>query len=900
MKTFLILFLLVTYAGYSQIIDSNATLIDFTGSPNYLTGFAMDDHNNAYFGTNGGGSIELPDTTIQQTGLTKMFKVGPNGEFKWSLVLGGGVTAPGIDAYVSGFNDHIYISGYSNNYSYFPAYADPQNIYSSTYYISKVDSSGIIQYITRFPGHTYFDEKEDGNIAFVTQLHYDNGYIGNQLITDDMQIVYGEMESTGSILWFEQISVNTFNFGSHVQGCNVKNNRLLFYGTYNGSADFANTTINLSVFWSSSNARNTYLAAVDMASHDVTHVTKTTALNILDVEINEADSSIYLLNTMGPYSSNHPDGVLQNLTLPFIPSSNYIIKLANDLSYDTVFNNLYGNGTMNNRLQMKDIELQNNELYMSGYVDSVYNNGTGFVHNGLVLRLDENLQVINDYKYPVFSGIISNGFFSSLTSNSERLALYSRGNCPAIAASIPNFNHEAFVSRFKINSNEIKGRAFKDFNQNGIYDLGDVPIQGSVISVTPSANMAVTFPDGTYTILVDSGQYTLELESVPSYYTKAPASVTLTFNGNNLVDSTDLTLIPVPGQHDIKVDLIEEAPVVVNSIVKHKIIVTNEGTFTEDGTVKLFPLSYSLPIQNLVTTPSMSQQPTNLEYGFTGLLPGQQFEIIVEYTIGPGFLSIIGENSNTTAEVSINNTDVNLLNNSATLTRPILASYDPNIKLVNKPDSLFLHTLSTFDYLTYTIHFQNEGNYHATHVRIEDKISDMFDILTLQVIDASHQLYTEINQDKAIFNFDSIMLPHAAADNMASRGYVTFKLKKPQNLAVSDEILNRAFIYFDQNPPIITGYAKNLIVESLASISNDDLAIKTRVVPNPFTNFLQVNFTENMSGEIEIYNLKGQIIKKQSFINAFEIQLDTEDIQSGIYFMSIIIDKKLSNYKLVK
>ena len=144
------------------------------------------------------------------------------------------------------------------------------------------------------------------------------------------------------------------------------------------------------------------------------------------------------------------------------------------------------------------------------------------------------------------------------------------------------------------------------------------------------------------------------------------------------------------------------------------------------------------------------------------------------------------------------------------------------------------------------------------------------------------------------------MLPHAAADNMASRGYVTFKLKKPQNLAVSDEILNRAFIYFDQNPPIITGYAKNLIVESLASISNDDLAIKTRVVPNPFTNFLQVNFTENMSGEIEIYNLKGQIIKKQSFVNAFEIQLDTEDIQSGIYFMSIIIDKKLSNYKLVK
>ena len=160
-----------------------------------------------------------------------------------------------------------------------------------------------------------------------------------------------------------------------------------------------------------------------------------------------------------------------------------------------------------------------------------------------------------------------------------------------------------------------------------------------------------------------------------------------------------------------------------------------------------------------------------------------------------------------TAETSI--VDNDLTNNSFTLKVAVVNSFDPNDKIcmegdVIKPDQLD-------DFLHYMIRFENTGNASAVNVRVQDVLSTTtYDASTLEIIEASHTMRTEITNDFIVnFIFDEIDLPF---DDENNDGYVVFKVKPLLALEPWNIIRNEASIFFDFNAPIITNSAETIIL----------------------------------------------------------------------------------------
>ncbi|MBW6481044.1 MAG: hypothetical protein K0B37_16565, partial [Bacteroidales bacterium] len=148
----------------------------------------------------------------------------------------------------------------------------------------------------------------------------------------------------------------------------------------------------------------------------------------------------------------------------------------------------------------------------------------------------------------------------------------------------------------------------------------------------------------------------------------------------------------------------------------------------------------------------------------------------------------------------------------------IFSSYDPNDKLVTPglPDEINLTDINK-KWLTYTIRFQNDGNFSAKDVFVIDEIDDNLDLNTLTLLDHSHPMkLTQIKMEDAValkFSFDDICLDYSDNDLEASQGYVRFMIKANDSIVPGTIVQNNASIYFDQNPPIITNLVMNQFVE---------------------------------------------------------------------------------------
>jgi fimbrial isopeptide formation D2 family protein len=136
----------------------------------------------------------------------------------------------------------------------------------------------------------------------------------------------------------------------------------------------------------------------------------------------------------------------------------------------------------------------------------------------------------------------------------------------------------------------------------------------------------------------------------------------------------------------------------------------------------------------------------------------------------------------------------------------VVGSYDPNDKQVS-----FLNTRQTPSVidpnteLTYTIRFQNTGNYQADFVRVTDTLSDKLDLTTLRVLATSHNYTLSVkNKNVLQFEFNPIYLPDSMTSEANSHGFIKFAIKPKKTLTKDEVIKNTAYIFFDYNPAIIT------------------------------------------------------------------------------------------------
>ncbi|MCK6692401.1 MAG: T9SS type A sorting domain-containing protein, partial [Thermoanaerobaculia bacterium] len=148
---------------------------------------------------------------------------------------------------------------------------------------------------------------------------------------------------------------------------------------------------------------------------------------------------------------------------------------------------------------------------------------------------------------------------------------------------------------------------------------------------------------------------------------------------------------------------------------------------------------------------------------------------------------------------------------------PIIGSWDPNDKQTF-PRGLdtALHLIRNNTELEYLIRFQNTGTDTAFSVIIRDTLSPFLDPASARPGASSHPYQFEVVAGKVLkFTFDPIMLPDSNVNEAASHGFVQFSLRQPSGPAnpAGTVIENRAAIYFDYNPPVIT----NMVYHTVAA-----------------------------------------------------------------------------------
>jgi uncharacterized repeat protein (TIGR01451 family) len=171
----------------------------------------------------------------------------------------------------------------------------------------------------------------------------------------------------------------------------------------------------------------------------------------------------------------------------------------------------------------------------------------------------------------------------------------------------------------------------------------------------------------------------------------------------------------------------------------------------------------------------------------------------------------------------------------------VLSSYDPNDKAAVPAGVGNSGDIAPGTRLTYTIRFQNTGNFYATDVILRDTLDGDFDQSTLEVIGGSHPFTWHNDFGKLAFEFRNIMLPDSNTNEPGSHGHVVYRISPKSTLPLGTELTNTAHIYFDFNSAIVTNTTLNTLA-TLVAVQPGRNNIHLGVAPNPFNGSTMIRF----------------------------------------------------------
>ena len=233
--------------------------------------------------------------------------------------------------------------------------------------------------------------------------------------------------------------------------------------------------------------------------------------------------------------------------------------------------------------------------------------------------------------------------------------------------------------------------------------------------------------------------------------------------------------------------------------------------------------------------------------------------------------------------------------------RVLTNSYDPNDItgwVDNKMQCFEANTIGQKKEIEYMIQFQNTGNDVAYRVMVVDTLPiGVFDLTTFRPGLSSHPYQLEIRGDRTlIWVFDDINLTDTITNLEKSKGFVTFSIHTTSPVTNATAIKNKAAIYFDTNPPIITN--ERVIQKCEINNQNDrpkypDLDLI--IVPNPAGDVVEIRFNTPSASplNVKLYDLSGKLLDQANIKNGVSNhQMSTQSLPNGVYFVHIGSEKK--------
>jgi uncharacterized repeat protein (TIGR01451 family) len=197
------------------------------------------------------------------------------------------------------------------------------------------------------------------------------------------------------------------------------------------------------------------------------------------------------------------------------------------------------------------------------------------------------------------------------------------------------------------------------------------------------------------------------------------------------------------------------------------------------------------------------------------------------HILGPGS-DYVGETFNFSFHLQLYDSEGNTFYNETSETElEVSCSYDPNDKTTAFSGyTEEHHFILAEDEIEYKIRFQNTGNFPAQDVNILDSLDlEYLDISSFQPLYGTHNFMTTLQPNGLVtFHFENIQLPDSTSQPEESQGYVVYKIRPRSDVEHLDVIHNQAYIYFDQNPPIITNETWHTIMDcdSLGNIEGPE------------------------------------------------------------------------------
>jgi uncharacterized repeat protein (TIGR01451 family) len=226
---------------------------------------------------------------------------------------------------------------------------------------------------------------------------------------------------------------------------------------------------------------------------------------------------------------------------------------------------------------------------------------------------------------------------------------------------------------------------------------------------------------------------------------------------------------------------------------------------------------------------------------------------------------------------------------------PVIASRDPNDKTASPAGvGENTHYITREQELEYTIRFQNTGNDTAFDVRILDTLDRNLDIEKFQLLQSSHPVQAEINNNLLSFKFSNIYLPDSSINNSASNGFVKYRISPKENAPFGSYITNKADIYFDFNEPVLTNDVWHIInPDTHGTGTTEEKKNKSRsqliVYPNPTNSIITIDTKQFNDFTLRVFDLNGRLLELESIHgNKETVELSLQQYSNGLYFISLL------------
>ena len=216
---------------------------------------------------------------------------------------------------------------------------------------------------------------------------------------------------------------------------------------------------------------------------------------------------------------------------------------------------------------------------------------------------------------------------------------------------------------------------------------------------------------------------------------------------------------------------------------------------------------------------------------------------------------------------------------------PIRYAYDPNEKIVYPEKQA-----EPGERLDYTIHFENYGNDTAFAVVVLDTLDANLDVTKFVLEGSSHPCTVTLTgtdtQPVLNFSFLPIALTAKRQDSVASKGFVKFALSLKPGVARGTYVSNRASIYFDRNPAVVTPYATIQVRPEDRVTANAPVSSPTLLVaPNPSQGSFRVVVPQGSYGrQLAIRDVAGRLIRTVSMQGT---TAEVSGLAAGMYTVQV-------------